>query len=138
VATGSRDRTDRLGQRSAWLTAAAVIAFVGGCWSLLYVPLLIGGLPGASVIFLSFPVLSITAGVGLLRRLGWARFLAGALAGYELIVEATTLTRLVAEATVLPADLVIGLLDAGACLVVLFAVTRRWAPVSPRGSGARS
>ncbi len=138
MATASRDRTDDLGQRSAWLTAAAVIAFVGGCWSVLYLPVLTGGSLAVSVLFLSFPILSICAGVGLLRRLGWARLLAGALAGYELFIEGTTLARLVAEATVLPADLVVGLLDAGACLVVLFAVTRRWAPVSPACSGPRS
>ena len=133
MATASTDRTESLGQRSAWLTAAAVIAFVGGCWSLLYVPILIGGPLFPSVLFLSFPVLSIAAGVGLLRRLGWARFLAAALAAYEVFIEVTTLARLVAEATVLPADLVIGLLDLGACLVVLFAVTRRWAPVPSAG-----
>ncbi len=129
MTTASRDRADSLGRRSAWLTAAAAIAFAGGCLSLFYMPVLTGGSLYPSVLLLMFPVLSFAAGVGLLRRVRWARLLAGALACYELFIEVTTLARLVVDSTVLPADLVIGLVDVTACLVVLFAVTRRWAPV---------
>jgi hypothetical protein len=115
---------------SPWLPAAAAISIAGGGIALLAI---LDAVVGAALppvhllgIGLGLSILSIATGVGLLRGLGWARIAAAALAGLELFLAGSTLIGLASGGEPSWLGLVTGLAEVVACLIVLFAVTRRW------------
>lgn len=118
-------------RRGPWVTAAAVVLVVYGGLGIIYVPFLIGGSPwpvqSAELLVVSFLVLHVAAGIGLLRLHGWARLAAGAISSFALLLMyAPALMSVVASGAWSGLDLpgIVGY------LVVLFAVLRRW-PAEP-------
>jgi len=109
------------------VTAAAVILLVQGGLGITYAPVLMDGglgpLQPVVVLIVGVAVLTIAAGIGLLRLHGWARLLAGALAAFSLVfMYAPVLLTTVAHGGWLD----VTWLGVVAWLVVLFAVVRRW------------
>lgn len=125
--SAANSRTEQRPRRNGWVTAAAAILIVEGGLGLTYAPILAGGdlglLQPMGVLIVSLGLLSIAAGIGLLRLYSWARLAAGALAAVSLVfMYAPALVFAVAHGSWL--DFVwLGIM---AYLAVLFAVIRRW------------
>jgi hypothetical protein len=120
-------RTEERPRRGRWVTVAAVILLAQGGLAFVYAPILVGGglTPVSSMLILviGFAVLTVAAGIGLLRLRDWARIAAGALASVSLLfMYLPALITAVANGVWLGYDWpgVVGY------LVVLFAVIRRW------------
>jgi uncharacterized membrane protein YhaH (DUF805 family) len=110
-----------------WLIVAAVICVGGGVLSLSAALVGIGTahpVPlGPLLIFVvAISVMSMAAGIGLLRLRDWARYAAAGLSCFSLFLYATSVVPALLRGEWSPADWA-GLL---AGLFVLFAVVRRW------------
>ncbi len=127
VVSAANDRTGQRPRRGGWVTAAAVILLLEGGLGITYVPTLAGGdlgpFLGVGIMIVGLAVLSIAAGIGLLRLQGWARLAAGLLASFALVfMYAPALVFAVSHGDGLRFDW----LGVVAYLAVLFAVVRRW------------
>jgi hypothetical protein len=125
---GTTAGTERRPRRSTWVIAAAVILVVEGGLGLASAPSLIGDGSGpitaTFIVLMSFAATFLVAGLGLFRMSGWARLVAGVLSVFSLaFTYAPELISSVANG-VRPSLSWLGGL--AGCLVILFAVVRRW------------
>jgi hypothetical protein len=127
VTNAADGHAERRPHRDGWVTVAAAFLLLEGALGILYAPLLVGGdlrsFATVGIVIVGIAILSIAAGIGLLRLHAWARFAAGALAVFSLVfMYAPALAASVSHGAFLGFDA----LGVAGFVVVLFAVVRRW------------
>jgi hypothetical protein len=125
----------RVSRLSGWIAAAAAILVAYGLLVIPDLPALAAGsagqIPTAAILIGGLAALHVAAGIGLLRRSGWARLVAGAVSSFALVFMYAPATAVAVANGVWPGIQLAGIVG---YLVVLFAILRRW-PTEPAGAG---